>query len=119
MTKELMLASVAFGLFVVCPRMAGMMHTIFEHSNISMLGTVLIGTIMSIPLLLVMVFTFEKFGTWGALAFCVLTDFGAAFIMKEISLRAGIETLIIALFVVLGVKVAPLISKIIVGFYHL
>ncbi len=41
-----------------------------------------------------------------ALAFCVITDFAAAFAMREISMKAGMETLIIALFVLLGVKVA-------------
>jgi len=39
-----------------------------------------------------------------------LTDVGAALFMKEISLKAGIETFIIALFVIIGVKVASIIS---------
>ena len=34
--------------------------------------------------------------------------------MKEISFKAGIETLIIAIFVIIGVKIAPLIS----GLFH-
>lgn len=29
--KKLLLGSLAFGLFVVCPRMAGMMHVISEQ----------------------------------------------------------------------------------------
>ena len=33
-----------------------------------------------------------------ALAFCVITDFAAAFAMREINMKAGVETLIIALF---------------------
>ena len=38
-----------------------------------------------------------------------LTDLGAALVMKQISFKAGLETLIIALFLTLGVKVASII----------
>lgn len=105
-----MVSSMAFGLFVVCPRMAGMMHIISSHSPVSVLWTVLAGAVVSVPLLLVMVFVFSKAGIWGALVFCIITDLGAAFFMKEISMRAGVETLVVALFVILGVKVAPIVS---------
>jgi hypothetical protein len=40
-----------------------------------------------------------------------LTDVGAALVMREISLKAGLETFIIALFVIAGVKVASTISR--------
>ncbi len=110
MEKELLYAASAFGLFVVCPRMAGMMHIISAHTSVSMLVTVVTGTLLSIPLLLIMVYLFGKFGLWGALIFCVLTDLGAAYVMKDVSFKAGIETFVIALFVILGVRVAPYIS---------
>jgi len=108
--NTLVLSSIAFGLFIVCPRMAGMMHIINNHSNASILRTVITGTLLSIPILLFMVYIFSHFGVWGAIAVCVLTDFAATLIMKEISKKAALETLIIALFVIIGVKVAPLIS---------
>jgi len=114
MSKELLIAGVSFGLFVVCPRMAGMMHIINKHANVSILITVLMGVLISVPILLLMVFVFSKFGVWGALSICVLTDLGAAFFMKEISMKAGLETFIIAVFVIIGVKVAPFISKFLV-----
>jgi hypothetical protein len=44
------------------------------------------------------------------LAFCVITDFADAFAMREIRMKAGVETLIIALFVLLSVKVPSIIS---------
>jgi hypothetical protein len=47
----------------------------------------------------------------GALGFCILTDVGAALFMREISLKAGLETFIIALFVIAGVRVASIISS--------
>ncbi|MBF9016518.1 MULTISPECIES: hypothetical protein [unclassified Oceanispirochaeta] len=114
MSKELLIAGVSFGLFVVCPRMAGMMHIINKHTNVSMLITVLLGIGVSIPILFLMVFVFSKFGVWGALSICVLTDLGAALFMKEISMKAGFETFIIAVFVIIGVKTAPLLSKLII-----
>lgn len=108
---ELLISSFAFGLFIVCPRMAGMMHIINKHSKASILRTVVIGTLLSIPILLVMVLVFSYFGIWGAVLLCVGTDFAATFIMKEISKRAALETLIIALFVIIGVKIAPIVSQ--------
>jgi len=113
MTRELLITSLAFGLFVVCPRMAGMTHILKQYSAAPMIATVLVGVLFSIPLLLLMVFVFSKSGVVGALAVCVATDIGAAFLMKEISLRAGLETFIIALFVIVGVKIAPLLSGIV------
>lgn len=110
MGRDFLVGAIAFGLFVVCPRMAGMMHVISGYSPASMMKTVLAGTVLSVPLLILMVTCFGKFGIWGALAICVATDFGAAVIMKGINPRAGVETLVIALFVILGVKVAPLVS---------
>jgi hypothetical protein len=107
---ELFITSCGFGLFIVCPRMAAMMHIISKNTSVSMLQTVLLGILFSVPIMLLMVFVFSKFGIWGALALCVLTDLGAALFMKEISVKAGIETIIVALFVILGVKLAPMIS---------
>ncbi|WP_456324773.1 hypothetical protein [Desulfonauticus submarinus] len=112
MSKELMMASMGLSLFIICPRMAGMVNIIAKHSQVSLIYSALFGTVLSIPLVIAMVLIFAKFGIWGALAFCVLTDLGAALFMKEISLKAGIETLVIAIFVVIGVKVSPYIVNI-------
>lgn len=54
--------------------MAGMVHIIAKHSQASLFYTAVYGTVMAIPLVLLMVLIFGKFGVWGALAFCVLTD---------------------------------------------
>ena len=112
MPKELLISGIALALFIICPRMAGMVYIIAKHSHVSLIYTALFGSIVTIPLVIAMVLVFAKFGLWGALAFCILTDFGAAFVMKEISIRAGIETFIIAIFVIIGVKVAPFITNI-------
>lgn len=112
-TKENLIASFGFAFFVVCPRMAGMMHVISSYSGVSMLYTVLLGIIISVPLLMAMVYVFDRAGVWGALIFCITTDFISALVMKGVSIRAGIETFTIAIFVVIGVKLTPYISKII------
>ncbi|MGD9160854.1 MAG: hypothetical protein PVG39_20715 [Desulfobacteraceae bacterium] len=111
MTKELLIGSIGLALFIICPRMAGMVHIISKHSNAPLFQTALLGSIISIPLVLVIVLVFDKYGLWGALAFCIITDLGAAFFMKELSIKAGIETFIIAVFVILGVKMAPVLTN--------
>ncbi len=107
---DLVLIGLAFGLFIVCPRMAGMAYAISKATKISLIKVAIVGTIFSLPLTIAMVLIFKRFGLPGALGFCILTDFGAALLMREISLEAGIETFIIALFVLLGVKVASIVS---------
>lgn len=113
-SKENIISSFAFAFFVVCPRMAGMMHVINNYSKVSMLQTVLCGIVISVPLLMLMVFIFDKVGVWGALGFCILTDFISALIMKGIDISAGIETFTIAIFVVIGVKLTPYILKLVI-----
>ncbi|WP_319475805.1 hypothetical protein [Marispirochaeta aestuarii] len=94
-----------------------MIHILKNHSSAPLLITVMAGIIISAPVLLLMIHVFSRFGVWGALSICVLTDIAAAFLMKEISLKAGMETLIIALFVIIGVKIAPLITDSAVGLF--
>ena len=108
--KELFIASIAFALFILCPRMAGMTNIISNASSVNIIKVAIFGTILALPLIICMCLIFKGYGLVAALIFCVITDFAAAFTMKEISMRAGIETLIIALFVILGVKVASAVS---------
>jgi hypothetical protein len=111
MSKEVVISSLAFAFFVVCPRMAGMVHLINKHTATPIWLVVLAGSLISIPLLLAMVWIFGKFGVLGALLFAVATDFCAAVVFHKISLTAGVETLVIAVFVVVGVKMAPPVAK--------
>jgi len=107
---NLLIASGAFALFIVCPRMAGMTNLIAKYTHTNLVHLALIGTVASLPLIVAMVLIFRQWGLVAALGFCVLTDLGAALIMRGISLKAGLETLIIALFLILGVKVASWLS---------
>jgi hypothetical protein len=105
-----LVTSVAFALFIVCPRMAGMTNIITNATNTNIVQIAVIGTILAIPLIVAMVLIFKQYGLIPALAFSVLTDIAAALVIKEISFKAGLETLIIALFVIAGVKVASIVS---------
>jgi hypothetical protein len=65
--------------------------------------------LFSIPLIVLMVLSSSHTAS-AALAFAVATDVLAALTMGAISWKASLETLIIAIFVVVGVRVASLIS---------
>ena len=84
MSRDLLIASIGLALFIICPRMAGMVNIIVRYSQTSLVVTALFKTIISIPLVLAMVLIFSKSGVWGALFFCVLTDLGVALFMKNI-----------------------------------
>ncbi|MCG8410110.1 MAG: hypothetical protein MI739_02375 [Bacteroidales bacterium] len=114
MDKELLITSIALSLFIICPRMAGIISIVCKYSQLPLLKTSFIASIMAIPLILLMVWVFAKFGLTGALLFCILTDLGCAFILKEINLKASIDTIVIAVFVFVAVKVAPVISNAII-----
>ena len=108
--KPLLIVSVAFALFIVCPRMAGMTNVITNATQTNIIHVAIIGTIISLPLIIAMVLNFKQYGLFAALGFCVLTDLGAALVMKQISFKAGLETFIIALFLILNGQVASIIS---------
>lgn len=109
--EPLLIVSVAFALFIVCPRMAGMANVITNATQTNIIHVAIIGTIISLPLIIAMALIFKQYGLFAALGFCVLTDLGAALVMRQISFKAGLETFIIALFLILGVKVASIISS--------
>jgi len=102
--------SIAFALFILCPRMAGMTNVIVNATRTNIVYVSIIGTMISLPLIVVMVLIFKQYGLIAALGFSILTDVGAALFMREISLKAGVETFIISLFVIAGVRVASIIS---------
>lgn len=109
MDRSIIIISIVFGLFIVCPRMAGMMHVISSNSEVTLWKITVLGTLISIPILVLMIYIFSNFGIFGTLIFCIGTDLAAAYIIKEISINAAIERVVIAFFVTLGVKLAPYI----------
>jgi hypothetical protein len=108
--NPLLLASIGFALFILCPRMAGMANVIAGSTSTNLVLVAVIGTLISLPLIVLMVLIFRQWGLLAAMAFAVFTDLLAALIMGAISWKASLETFIIAVFVVIGVRVAGLIS---------
>ncbi len=100
----------AFGLFIVCPRMAAMTNLIARNFQFSIYWLVIIGTLLSIPLLLIMTWVIRQWGLMAGLGFAILTDFLSALIISPISIKAGVETFIIALFVVAGNRISVWIT---------
>ena len=91
--------------------MAGITSVISRSAEVELVELAVIGTLISIPLVVVMVYIFSHYGLVAALAFAVFTDLLSALVIKEISFKAGVETLIIALFVIVGVRAATYISS--------
>ncbi len=110
MNWDYVLASVAFALFVMCPRMAGMCAVISKMSGVNPYAVAIVGGLLSIPLIALMVFLTIKFGVSAAILVAVATDALAALATGTFNLRYGIEVALIALFVWLGVIVARSLS---------
>ncbi len=108
--NPLLIASIALALFIVCPRMAGMVNVIAGATQVNLIPVTVIGTLVSLPLIVLMVIIFTHYGLWAALAFAVFTDILAALVMGATSWKSSFETFIIAVFVIVGVRVATLIS---------
>ena len=108
---KLLIAALAFAFFILCPRMAGITSIIAKFTDVDLIKLAVVGSIIAIPFVVAMVIIYSKYGLLAALILAVITDLISALVIKEISFKAGIETLIIALFVMIGVKVASYISK--------
>ena len=108
---KFILAVIAFALFIVCPRMAGITSLIAKITRVNLIALSVIGCIVAMPLVTLMTIIYQRFGLMLALISAVLTDFLSAIVMKEISLKAGIGTIITSAFVFLGVRIASIISK--------
>jgi hypothetical protein len=115
MTKEILLASVAMGFFIICPRMAAMVHIISKHTHTPLYTVALLGTLISIPLMLGIVWTFNRYGVAAAVGFCVATDIVSALLLSGTGWKAPLETAVIAIFVLIGVKVAPVVSRLVLS----
>ncbi len=98
--------SLAFAFFVMCPRMAGMCAVISRAGNVNPYLVAILGGLMAVPLVALMVFLTVRFGVGVAIAAAVLTDILSAVATGTFRLRYGIEIVLIALFIWIGVVVA-------------
>jgi len=90
--------------------MAGMVNIIANATQVNLITVTVIGTLISLPLIVLMVIIFNHYGLWAALAFAVFTNILAVVVMGATSWKSSFETFIIAIFVIIGIRVATIIS---------
>jgi len=88
---------------------------IASQAKISGLNPVLmisLGCMLGIPLFLLLFYTLQHFGVGVTVLLAAALDIGAALLMGALNLKAGIELVVITVFVYIGMRVAPLIADI-------
>jgi len=90
--------------------MAAMTNICHRHVTCNLIVLVILGTLVSIPLLIIMVSILKRWGFAAALGFAIVTDLLSALILGAISRKAALEVLIISLFVISGSRLATWIT---------
>ena len=101
---------IAFAFFVVCPRLGAMTNLLERNTEFPIYWPVIVGTFLSIPLLVLMTWVIRQWGLMAGLGLAVVTDLLAALILTSVSMKAAVETFIIAIFVVGGNQIAKMIT---------
>ena len=109
----LLTASLAFGLYVICPRMSAMMVQQAKIRDLNLYGVIVLGALISIPLFVILSGILVRFGMGWAIIFAAGGDFAAALLLGLIDPKSGVELATITVFVYVGIRVAPLISRLI------
>ncbi len=108
-----LVASLAFALYVLCPRMSAMMVEQAKIRGLNVYAVIVLGSLISIPLFMALSGIIVKFGVTWAVIFAAAADFAAAALLGTIDLKTGVELVIITVFVYMGIRAAPIIAKII------
>ena len=111
----LVVASLAFAFFVLCPRMVGMAAVIANTKNLNAYMIVFTGALLAVPLFGLMFFILSRFGVGWAILLAVLTDILAAVLIGLFSWRSAFQIIVIAMFLWVGIVVAEFTSKILFG----
>ena len=100
------IVTVAFAFFIVCPRLAAMTNVLGRSGGYSIYWLVVLGTLLSLPLLLLTAWSIRQWGLMAGLLLAILTDLAAALVLTSVNLKLAVETFIIAVFVVAGNRLA-------------
>ena len=73
-----MTASLAFGLYVICPRMSAMMVQQAKIRGLNLYAMIVLGALISIPLFVMLSGILVRFGIGWAIVFAAVGDFAAA-----------------------------------------
>jgi len=106
----ILIASLAFGLYVICPRMSAML---VQQAKLNINAVIVLGALISIPLFIILAKIVIKFGVAWAVVFAAIGDFAAAALLGTVDLKAGVELAIITVFVYVGIRLAPIIANLI------
>ncbi len=102
----------AFSFFIVCPRMAAMTNLLSRHTQGGgIYSLVAVGTVVSLPLLLLTAWAIRQWGLMAGLILAIVTDLAAAGLLASVNLKVALETLIIAAFVIAGNRIAVWVTS--------
>lgn len=71
-----------------------------------------LGCLFGIPLFIMLFYILQHFGVEAPVLSVAALDVGAALLVGKLDLKAGIELMVITVFVYVGMRVAPLIANI-------
>ena len=106
-----LLSSLAFALYITCPRMTAMIATQAKLTGINPFLVILTGSLLGVPMFYLLYLILKHIGVGAAVIAAALLDAGAALLMGGLDLKAGIELAIITVFVYIGIRVAPIAAK--------
>ncbi len=89
-----LMVTAAFAFFILCPRLGAMTNILERHCSLPIYWIVIIGTVSSIPLLMLMTWLIKQRGLVAGLALAIVTDKIAAAILTSVSMKAVVETFI-------------------------
>ena len=93
--------------------MSAMMVQQAKIRGLNLYTVIVLGALISIPLFVMLSGILVRFGMGWAIIFAAVGDFAAAALLGLIDLKSGVELAIITVFVYIGIRVAPLISRLI------
>jgi len=109
------LSSLAFALYVLCPRMSAMLAEQAKLKGLNIHAVIVLGLLFSIPFFFLLLGILERFGMFWAVLFAAIADFAAAALLGVVELKVGVELAVITIFVYAGIKIAPLVTKLLLG----
>lgn len=109
--NSLIIASVAFALYVTCPRMTAMIATQTKISGLNPYLMISLGCIIGIPLFFVLFYVLRHYGVGITVFLAAVLDLGAILLLGNLDIKVGIELGIITGFVYTGIRVAPIVAE--------
>lgn len=91
--------------------MTAMIATEIKVSGLNPFLMISLGCILGMPLFIGLFYTLQRFGVGATVLLAAALDVGAALLVGNLNLKAGIELTVITIFVYVVIRVAPLIAN--------